>query len=119
MLIIIVPVGMKIGSVFCSLFGSWLFLLTMAMTVTSVTVTMATVSMSMASLFMLVFMYMSVSMACNGLNVLHVYALLLQGRVLIFGVGGLTPLEGGRLLCPMGVTMAMIMGVAVTPEHKR
>jgi len=117
MLLVIIPVGVEISSVLCSLLGCGLLLLTMAVTMSTVTVSVTSVSMSMV--LMLVFVYMSVSMACDGLNVLHVYALLLQGRVLIFGVGGLTPLEGGSLLCPMGVTMTMIMGVAVTPEHER
>jgi len=118
MLIIIIPVGVEIGSVLGSLLSCGLLLLTMAMTMTSVTVSVASVSMSMSMVLMLVFVYMSVSMTCDGLNVLHVDALLLQSRVLIFGVGGLTPLEGGSLFCPMGVTMTMIMGVAVTPEHE-
>jgi len=118
MFIIIIPVGVEISSVLGSLLGCGLLLLTMTMTMSTVTVSVTSVSMSMSMVLMLVFVYMSVSMTCDGLNVLHVYALLLQGRVLIFGVGGLTPLEGGSLLCPMGVTVTMIMGVAVTPEHE-
>jgi len=116
MLLVIIPVGVEISSVLCSLLGCGLLLLTMAVTMSTVTVSVTSVSMTMV--LMLVFVHMSVSMTCDGLNVLHVYALLLQGRVLIFGVGGLTPLEGGSLLCPMGVTVTMIMGVAVTPEHE-
>merc|ERR1719264_424434 len=119
MLIIIIPVGVEIGSVLGSLLSCGLLLLTMTMTMSTVTVSMTSVGMSMSMVLMLVFVYMSVSMACDRLNVLHVYALLLQGRVLIFGVGGLTPLEGGSLLYPMGVTMTMIMGVTMTPEHER
>merc|ERR550532_592038 len=57
-------------------------------------------------------------MTCDGFNVLQVNALLLQGWVLLGRVGGLTPLEGGRLLCPMAMTMTMIMGVPVTSENK-
>jgi len=116
MFIIIIPVGVEIGSVLGSLLRCGLLLLTMAVTMTSVTVSVTSVGMSMSMVLMLV--YMSVSMTCDGLNVLHVYALFLQGRVLIFGVGGLTPLEGGSLLCPMGVTVTMIMGVSVTTEHE-
>ena len=117
MLLIIIPVSVKISSVLGSLLCCGLLLLTMAVTMSTVTVSVTSVSMSMV--LMLVFVYMSVSMACDGLNVLHVSALLLQGRVLIFDVGGLTPLEGGSLLRPMGVTMTMIMGVAMTPKHER
>jgi len=133
MFIIIIPVGVEIGSVLGSLLSCGLLLLTMTMTMSTVTVSMTSVRMSMSMVLMfvymsvsvsmsmiLVFVYMSVSvsMTCDGLNVLHVYALFLQGRVLIFGVGGLTPLEGGSLLCPMGVTVTMIMGVSVTTEHE-
>jgi len=116
MLIIIIPVGVEIGSVLGSLLGCGLLLLTMTMTMSTVTVSVTSVGMSMSMILM--FVYMSVSMTCDGLYVLHVYALFLQGRVLIFGVGGLTPLEGGSLFCPMGVTVTMVMGVAVTPEHE-
>ena len=119
MLIIIIPVGVEISSVLGSLLCCGLLLLTMTVTMSTVTVSVTSVSMSMSMVLMLVFVHMSVSMACDGLNVLHVDALLLQGRVLIFGVGGLTPLEGGSLFCPMGVTMTMIMGVAMTPKHER
>lgn len=122
MLIIIVPVGVEIGSVFCSLLGSRLLLLTMTMSMSTMAVTMSAVTVSMSPLLvcmrMSMVVNMSMAMPCDGLNVLQVYSLLLQGRVLLGRVGGFAPLEGWRLLCPMGVTVTMIMGVAVTTEHQ-
>ena len=122
MLVIIVPVGMEIRSVFSSLLGCGLPLLTMAVSVSPMTMSVSTMTVSMTSLLvrMRVSMVVNMSMAmtCDGLNVLQVYSLLLQGRVLLGRVSGLAPLEGGRLLCPMAVTVTMIMGVAVTSEDK-
>jgi len=121
MLIIIVPVGMEIGSVFGSLLGCGLLLLTMTMSMSTMAVSMTTMAVSVTPLLvrMRVSMVVNMSMAmpCDGLDVLQVYPLLLQGRVLLGRVGGFAPLEGGRLLSPMGVTMTMIMSMAVTTEH--
>ena len=129
MLIIIVPVSMEVSSVFCSLLGCGLPLLSMTVSMSPMTVSMSTMAMSMSpmavsmtpllmSMRVSVVVNMSMAMTCDGLNVLQVYSLLLQGRVLLRRVGGLTPLEGGRLLCPMAVAMTMIMGVPVTSENK-
>ena len=122
MLVIIVPVGMEISSVFSSLLGCGLPLMSMTVSMSPMAVSMSTVTMSMTSLLVRmrvsVVVNMSMAMTCDGLDVLQVYSLLLQGRVLLGRVGGLTPLERGSLLCPMTMTVTMLMGVAVTSEDK-
>ena len=128
MLVIIVPVGMKLGPVLGSLLGCGLLLLTVTVSVSAMTVSVSAMTVSMSAMTVAMtsvlvsvtmVMNMSVSMTSDGLDVLQVYSLLLQGQVLILSVGSFTPLEGGSLLCPMGVAMTMIMGVAVTSEDKR
>jgi len=120
-LVIIVPVGMKLCPVLGSLLGCGLLLLTVTVSMSAMAMSMSAMTVAMTSVLVSVTMVMnmSVSMTSDGLDVLQVYSLLLQGQVLILSVGSFTPLEGGSLLCPMGVAMTMIMGVAVTSEDKR
>ena len=81
MLVIVIPVGMEISSVFSSLLGCGLPLLSMAMSmspmtmsVSTMTMSVSTVTMSMTSLLvrMCVSMVvnMSMTMTCDGLDVL-------------------------------------------------